>query len=143
MSDGQYSAALPVLRQAVATAPPTTLTYAYALYDLGRTLQLAGDPTAAIPILEARLKIPNQPAVVYQELVVAKAAAAAQKSGQGTTPTGSTATTTTPTTTTPTTTATQTTPTTPTAPTTTTPTAPGPKHPRPRPPAPTGGAGLD
>jgi serine/threonine-protein kinase len=142
MTDGQYSAALPVLRQAVATAPPTTLTYAYALYDLGRTLQLAGDPTAAIPILEARLKIPNQPAVVYQELVVAKAAAAAQKSGQGTTPTGSTATTTTPTTTTPTT-ATQTTPTTPTAPTTTTPTAPGPKHPRPRPPAPTGGAGLD
>ena len=29
------------------------LTYAYALYDLGRALRLSGDPTAAVPILEA------------------------------------------------------------------------------------------
>ena len=28
------------------------LTYAYALYDLGRALRLSGDPAAAVPILE-------------------------------------------------------------------------------------------
>jgi hypothetical protein len=83
MLDGAYTQALPVLRHAVAMAPPSTVTYAYALFDLGRTLQLSGDPTAAIPILEQRLQIPNQPAVVEQELLVAKAAAAAQDSGQG------------------------------------------------------------
>ncbi len=76
MEAGDYAEALPLLREAVAVAPKTTLTYAYALYDLGRTLQLAGRPSQAIPILEARLKIPNQPAVVEQELAVAEAAAA-------------------------------------------------------------------
>jgi serine/threonine-protein kinase len=72
MTGGSYSAALPVLRQAVANAEPGTLTYAYALYDLGRTLRLAGDPQAAIPVLEARLRIPNQPAVVAEELNLAE-----------------------------------------------------------------------
>jgi tetratricopeptide (TPR) repeat protein len=77
MESGQYAQALPVLRQAVQTADPSGLTYAYALYDLGRTLRLAGDPQAAIPILEQRLKIPNQPGVVAYELSLAR-----QQAGQ-------------------------------------------------------------
>jgi serine/threonine-protein kinase len=72
MQGGSYAQALPVLRQAVASAPTNSLTYAYALYDLGRTLRLAGDPQAAIPILERRLQIPNQPGVVAAELGLAR-----------------------------------------------------------------------
>jgi tRNA A-37 threonylcarbamoyl transferase component Bud32 len=72
MLEGSYAAALPVLRQAVASAPRTTLTYAYALFDLGRTLRLDGHPAAAIPILERRLRIPNQPWIVRQELLMAQ-----------------------------------------------------------------------
>jgi tetratricopeptide (TPR) repeat protein len=78
MVAGNYQAAIPLLRQAVATAPHGGLTYAYALFDLGRSLRLAGDPQAAIPILEQRLQIPNQTGVVQHELALAMQAA-----GQG------------------------------------------------------------
>jgi serine/threonine-protein kinase len=81
MEAGNYSQALPVLRQAVQTADPTSLTYAYALFDLGRTLRLAGDPAAAIPVLEARLRIPNQPGIVAAELHMAQ-----QQAGQAAPP---------------------------------------------------------
>ena len=64
LTDGQASAAVPILKRAMAATgedvsacvePDSTmcLTYAYALYDLGRALRLSGDPTAAVPILEA------------------------------------------------------------------------------------------
>lgn len=72
MLEGRYGEALPVLREAVSRAPHTTLTYAYALFDLGRTLALDGHPKAAIPILERRLQIPNQPQVVLAELAFAR-----------------------------------------------------------------------
>jgi serine/threonine-protein kinase len=75
MVDGAYSTAIPVLHQAVSSAAPGSLTYAYALYDLGRSLRLAGEPGAAVPVLEQRLKIPNQSGVVRQELRLALAAA--------------------------------------------------------------------
>jgi len=78
MLEGSYAAALPVLRRAVATAPTTTLTYAYALFDLGRTLRLDGHPGAAIPILKRRLRIPNQPWIVRQELLLAQQEARAR-----------------------------------------------------------------
>jgi tetratricopeptide (TPR) repeat protein len=68
MLAGNYQAAAGVLRRAVATADPSSLTYAYALYDLGRSLRLSGDPQAAIPILRRRLEIPNQTDVVRAEL---------------------------------------------------------------------------
>ena len=66
----EYTAAVPILKRAMAATvkhvsacvdPDSTmcLTYAYALYDLGRALRLSGDPTAAVPILEARLEIDN------------------------------------------------------------------------------------
>jgi len=57
-----------VLRRALAAAAPGGLTYAYALYDLGRSLRLAGDPRAAVPILYRRLQIPDQTGVVRLEL---------------------------------------------------------------------------
>jgi uncharacterized membrane protein YgcG len=71
MMDGNYMAAIPVLRQAVAAAPPGSLTYAYALYDLGRSLRLAGDPKEAVSVLYRRLQIPNQTEVVRLQLQLA------------------------------------------------------------------------
>nr|MDQ6916126.1 serine/threonine-protein kinase [Actinomycetota bacterium] len=72
MLDGNYSAAIPILRQAIAAASPQDVVYAYALYDLGRSLRLAGDPRAAIPILERRMRIPNQLPTVAAELAAAR-----------------------------------------------------------------------
>ena len=68
MLSGSYTEAIPVLRQALAAASPSSLTYAYALYDLGRSLRLAGDPKAAVSVLYQRLKIPNQTETVRLEL---------------------------------------------------------------------------
>jgi serine/threonine-protein kinase len=71
MLDGAYSAAIPTLRRAVSVAAPQSLTYGYALYDLGRSLVLSGNPRAAVPILERRLQIPSQTQVVQQMLQLA------------------------------------------------------------------------
>lgn len=75
MLGGDYQAAIAVLRNAVAVAAPGSLTYAYALYDLGRSLRLAGDPWAAIAVLRRRLAIPNQIPIVLAELQAALRAA--------------------------------------------------------------------
>jgi eukaryotic-like serine/threonine-protein kinase len=77
MNNGDYEEAIPILRQAVDLFPPTTtdLTYAYALYNLGRSLRLAGRPDEAIPILEKRLTIDNQTETVQRELDLARQAA--------------------------------------------------------------------
>jgi serine/threonine-protein kinase len=83
MVNGAYSEAIPLLRQAIDAAPPGELTYAYALYDLGRALRLAGDPQAAIPVLEHRLQIPNQLGVVLSELQLARRAAGMAAPGIG------------------------------------------------------------
>ena len=66
-----------MLQKAVASFPrgTTDINYAYALYNLGHALRLAGQPEAAIPILERRLEIPNQTATVQKELDAARAAA--------------------------------------------------------------------
>lgn len=83
LESSQYTQAVAVLRRAVAatgenvnacTEPQSTmcLTYAYALYDLGRALRLGGDPAAAVPILEARLQIDNQRPTVLAELQLAR-----------------------------------------------------------------------
>jgi eukaryotic-like serine/threonine-protein kinase len=66
--NGDYSAAIAADRQALTATNPSDLTYAYALYDLGVALMSSGNPSAAIPVLEQRLKIPNQTAVVQQTL---------------------------------------------------------------------------
>jgi serine/threonine protein kinase len=65
---GDYQTAIGTLRQAVSASDPGSLTYAYALYDLGRALVLGGNPSGAIPVLQQRLKIPNQTGVVRHML---------------------------------------------------------------------------
>jgi tetratricopeptide (TPR) repeat protein len=81
MVDGSYGQAIPVLRQALAEAPTGSLTYAYALFDLGRSLRLAGDPRQAVQVLWQRMQIPNQTGVVRTELRLALEALGRQASG--------------------------------------------------------------
>ncbi len=82
MLAGNYPQAIATLRKAVSAADPSSLTYAYGLYDLGVALLKSGDPASAVPILEQRLKIPNQTGVVQQTLNEAL-----QATGQAPTPT--------------------------------------------------------
>jgi hypothetical protein len=83
LNAGRYGDAVPVLRRAVAATgetlggclepvSSTCLTYAYALYDLGRAVRLSGEPQAAVPILERRLQIDNQRGAVGAELQLAR-----------------------------------------------------------------------
>jgi tetratricopeptide (TPR) repeat protein len=83
LDQGQYTAAIQVLQQAEhatgetagACAQPTgqsCLTYAFALYDLGRALQLSGNSAAAVPILQKRLQINVATSVVASELQLAQ-----------------------------------------------------------------------
>jgi serine/threonine-protein kinase len=74
MNQGRYDEAIPILQRAVDSFPAGTsdLNYAYALFNLGKSLRLAGRPEEAIPILEQRLEIPNQTETVKQELELAK-----------------------------------------------------------------------
>ena len=65
---GNYPAAIAADRRALAAADPSTLTYAYALYDLGVSLLKSGSPAAAIPYLQQRLKYNNQTATVQAAL---------------------------------------------------------------------------
>ena len=67
-SSGNYQAAIPLLQQAVNSAPRGSLTYAYALYDLGHALRMSGNPEAAARVLYQRLQIPNQTGAVRAEL---------------------------------------------------------------------------
>jgi len=80
---GLYGQAVPVLERAVLAtgetlgacldpASSTCLTYAYALYDLGRAMRLSGRPQAAVPILERRLQIDNQRPTVGAQLQLAR-----------------------------------------------------------------------
>ena len=77
IQQGRYVEAIPVLRKAVASFPQgtTDLNFAYALFNLGHALRMAGQPEEAIPILEQRLGIPDQTETVRAELDAARAAA--------------------------------------------------------------------
>jgi hypothetical protein len=85
LQDGQYTSAIALLQQAVKTtaenpgacAQPTSQncqTYAFALYDLGVALRLSGQPAAAVPILQQRLRINDARQVVADELRLAQSA---------------------------------------------------------------------
>src|SRR5918994_563750 len=52
IQQGRYAEAIPMLRRAVASFPQETtdLNFAYALFNLGHALRMAGQPEAAIPI---------------------------------------------------------------------------------------------
>jgi eukaryotic-like serine/threonine-protein kinase len=119
MLAGDYTQALVTLRQAVSSADRSSDTYAYALYDLGKTMLLSGDPQDAVRILRRRLAIP-----LATETVKATLDQAMQAAGLITAPTPA------PTTPAPSTTTTTTTTQSQTSTTSTTPTKP------------TGGAGM-
>ncbi len=83
IDSGQYEQAIPLLQRAVDAFPSgaTDINYAYALYNLGNALRLAGRPQEAIPLLEQRLQIPNQQGAVAQELELAQQQAGETSSG--------------------------------------------------------------
>ena len=82
IQQGDPEGAIPLLEQAVgALEGSDDITYAYALYNLGHALRLAGRPGEAIPILEQRLEIPNQQGTVAAELKQAKKDLKAQEKG--------------------------------------------------------------
>jgi predicted Ser/Thr protein kinase len=74
---GQPEDAVPLLEEAVASFPDGSeeLEYAYALFNLGNALRLSGHAAEAIPVLEERLRIPNQTDVVRRELEAAESEA--------------------------------------------------------------------
>jgi tetratricopeptide (TPR) repeat protein len=77
LKSGDAAGAVPILENAVKAFPAGTsdVNYAYALYNLGDALVQAGRADEAIPILKARLKIPNQQGTVKAKLEEAKRAA--------------------------------------------------------------------
>ena len=74
LAAGNYPEAIATLRKALAAADKGSLTYAYGLYDLGVALLKSGNAAAAVPVLEERIKIPNQTGAVQQALNQALAA---------------------------------------------------------------------
>jgi serine/threonine-protein kinase len=85
IQQGDYAAAIPILRHAVNSFSDGTsdVNYAYALYNLGHALRLAGQPEAAIPILEQRLQIADQSGTVAAELAQAQQEAGVATGGVG------------------------------------------------------------
>jgi eukaryotic-like serine/threonine-protein kinase len=74
MQEGDYAAAVPILQEAVASWPEDSqdINYAYALYNLGKSLNRSGRPDEAIPYLEKRLQWDDQRETVEAELALAR-----------------------------------------------------------------------
>jgi serine/threonine protein kinase len=77
---GNYTAAVPTLERAARAFPAGTtaagdLQYAFTLFNLGHALLKAGRPGDAIPVLQERLKNPDQRGTVESELAAARQAA--------------------------------------------------------------------
>jgi tetratricopeptide (TPR) repeat protein len=74
MQQGDYAGAVPILQEAVASWPEDSqdINYAYALFNLGKSLNRSGNPEEAIPILEKRLQWNDQRETVQAELDLAK-----------------------------------------------------------------------
>jgi hypothetical protein len=92
LSEGDYPQAISQLRAAltasggtvVGCAEPATeacLTYAYALYDLGRALRLDGQTASALAVLGERLQIDNQRPVVETEIALARGTSGTAEGG--------------------------------------------------------------
>lgn len=78
--ENSYAEAVPLLRRSVAAFEAQERTgemaYAFALYNLGASLNRSGNPSEAIPLLERRLEISDfMPRTVRKELRDAQAAA--------------------------------------------------------------------
>jgi tetratricopeptide (TPR) repeat protein len=80
MQSGDYAGAVPILQEAVASWPEDSqdINYAYALFNLGKSLNRSGNPDEAIPYLEKRLNWSDQRETVQAELDLAK-----RNAGQG------------------------------------------------------------
>jgi hypothetical protein len=83
LGEERYGAAIADLRAAVARSGESAarcvepnseacLTYAYALFDLGRALRLNGERSAAVAALSERLQINDQRGTVQEELSQAR-----------------------------------------------------------------------
>jgi tetratricopeptide (TPR) repeat protein len=74
MQQGDYAGAVPILQEAVASWPEDSqdINYAYALFNLGKSLNRSGSPEEAIPYLEKRLGWNDQRETVQAELDLAK-----------------------------------------------------------------------
>ena len=74
MQQGRYTEAVPILRQAVTLFSPSShdLYYAYALFNLGKSLNRSGNPKQAIRYLEERLTWTDQRETVQAELDLAR-----------------------------------------------------------------------
>jgi serine/threonine-protein kinase len=83
IQQGRYEEAIPLLDRAVNefrnSGTTGEIQYAYALFNLGHALRVAGRPQDAIPYLTERLEIPNQTGEVRKELELAQ-----QKAGYAT-----------------------------------------------------------
>ena len=82
LESGDYDTAIDLNTRAIEAFPEgttwdTDMNYAYALFSLGKALRLAGRPDEAIPVLEARLEVPNQTETVQKELDLARKQAGA------------------------------------------------------------------
>src|SRR4051794_175526 len=77
MIDSDPKGAVKILERSVKAFPSGTddIHLQYAYFGLGKALRLSGRPDDAIPVLELRLKNPDQRATVQAELDKAKAAA--------------------------------------------------------------------
>jgi serine/threonine protein kinase len=75
MQQGDFAGAVPLLEQAVASYPEDSqdIGYAYALFNLGKSLNRSGRSDEAIAFLERRLIFPDQRATVQAELDDARA----------------------------------------------------------------------
>jgi serine/threonine-protein kinase len=83
IDQGNYSQAVDVLRGVVQNCDvKITDPCAFAWYDLGHALRLAGDPAAAIPVLQTRLQNPDQRDTVQRELALAMQQAGAAPAPQ-------------------------------------------------------------
>jgi serine/threonine-protein kinase len=78
MLESDPEGAIPILERSVRTFPSGTddIRLQYAYFSLGKALRLAGRPDDAIPVLELRLKNPDQRETVQRELDAAREAAA-------------------------------------------------------------------
>jgi tetratricopeptide (TPR) repeat protein len=74
MQQGDYAGAVPILQEAVASFPEDSqdINYAYALFNLGKSLNRSGNPDEAIQYLEKRLNWPDQRETVQAELDLAR-----------------------------------------------------------------------
>jgi eukaryotic-like serine/threonine-protein kinase len=85
MQSGDYAGAVPILQEAVSLWPEDSqdINYAYALFNLGKSLNRSGNPDEAIPYLEKRLNWNDQRETVQAELDLARRNAGGGGGGGG------------------------------------------------------------